>query len=383
MLCLHPSSLRRIELTQILISHSLTHYNTTTPHHLNAPVEPAAMLANTASKTAVLVALCAVAHAVSDIAVPSSITADTLFNTTFQQAVADSSHYYRVFLAASVTGIQGPMCYLMNATLLSSPLNLTIPADVGPDASYYSIGIKDLLYKTVPYGNPAAQSATNLPFGDPAASTGESSSTSLQYSNQFNLTLATGTPTQYEQHLNGAPFWDANKLPCSAMSCARTCAAASYPANLQEGASYETLKNCILQCPGVEADQSLHAADGSPSSIAGAAVTLSGGNVVTALETVVPTGGSTITEAIVGSATLVLGSAAATVSDRSLSLGASGLVVDGTTTVAFSNVASTSGVAATSSQASAVSQGVGPMATVASGCVAAVGVAAGFAMLAL
>lgn len=112
--------------------------------------------------------------------------------------------------------------WLQNSTALDSTLNLTIPAAVGPNALYYSIGIADLT---------TSQGAT--------------------YSNKFSLSAAHGTPTDYEEHLNGAPFWDANNLPCSSMFCARQCANQSYPADLQTGPAQDTMRNCIFACPGV------------------------------------------------------------------------------------------------------------------------------------
>lgn len=295
------------------------------------------------------------AHALNGIAVPTEIAADTSFQATFQNAGSDS---YRVYLSAAVTGAQGPMCYLMNSTALDSPVNLTIPAIVGPDASYYSIGIIDL-------------------------TTVEDTS----YSNRFNLTGATGVPTQYEEHLDGAPFWDANKLPCSAMSCARQCANASYPDNLQAGPAYETMKNCFTSCPGVEPDASLQAAHSASSSISGAIITLASGDVVTAFETIVTTSGSTRTEAIVGSTTLVLGSDAATLASETLSLATNGVAIDGTTTMAFSNVAQTSSASATDASGASgtsSSSGIGgAVATAQAGLFAAAGAAAGFAAFVL
>lgn len=99
---------------------------------------------------------------------------------------------------------------------------MTVPADVGPSADYYSIAIADI--------------------------TTQQGST---YSNRFNLTNATGEYSEYENHLGGSPFWDANSLPCSAYSCARDCADASYPKDLTEDKAYDTMSKCILACDGV------------------------------------------------------------------------------------------------------------------------------------
>lgn len=115
-----------------------------------------------------------------------------------------------------------PAGYLVNSTTLDASINLTVPADVGPSVDYYSIAIADI--------------------------TTQQGST---YSNRFNLTNATGEYSEYENHLGGSPFWDANSLPCSAYSCARDCADASYPKDLTEDKAYDTMSKCILACDGV------------------------------------------------------------------------------------------------------------------------------------
>ena len=116
--------------------------------------------------------------------------------------------------------------YLRNSTTLSSPINVTVPALVGPSGDYYSIAIADLT------------------ADDGAA-----------FSNRFNFTGGTGNYTEYENKLGGASFWNANDLPCSSYDCARNCAMASYPDDLTDDDAYETMKNCILQCPGVSVDE--------------------------------------------------------------------------------------------------------------------------------
>jgi hypothetical protein len=110
----------------------------------------------------------------------------------------------------------------MNSTKLTSPVSLEIPSDVGPSADYYSIAVADIT---------TSQGAT--------------------YSNRFNFTGGTGNYTEYEQHLGGASFWDADDLPCSSYTCARQCAQASYPDDLTSTSAYDAMRTCILKCPGV------------------------------------------------------------------------------------------------------------------------------------
>ena len=137
------------------------------------------------------------------------------------------------------------------------------------------------------------------------------------------------------------------------MSCARKCAQDSYPNDLNDDSAYQTMRTCILACPGVTADatssRAAHATGSSTGSMrtataSGALVTLGPGLVVTAIETVITSGGKTMTEAIVGNRTIELGSAA-TISSKTVSLGSSGIVA-GTTTVPFSNVIQTQTVTA-------------------------------------
>ncbi|KAI5362060.1 hypothetical protein Slin15195_G057100 [Septoria linicola] len=173
------------------------------------------------SKCAVaLTSLVVSASALNGIVAPGNITADKKFEVTFENGNDDE---YRVYLAAALAGVNGPTCYLVNSTTLSSPIsNLTIPASVGPSADYYSIAIADLT---------TGQGAT--------------------YSNRFNLSGATGNYSDYENDLKGSPFWSANDLPCSAYECARECAMDSYPEDLTETEAYNTMKDCILECDGV------------------------------------------------------------------------------------------------------------------------------------
>lgn len=280
------------------------------------------------------------AQALNGIVVPGTVAANTNFSATFQGGNSDQ---YRVYLAAALTGVNGPTCYLVNSTSLSSPVDLEIPASVGPSADYYSIAVADVT---------TSQGAT--------------------YSNRFSFTGGTGNYTEYEQHLGGAPFWSADDLPCSSYECARQCATASYPGDLTSSSAYDTMKQCILKCPGVIAAASATGpVSGTASSTSGAAKTMTAGEalitvgsglVLTAIETTLTTSGSKITEAIIGSETLTLGGAAATVSSEVLSLASTGIVEGSSTTVAFNTAtitqAGSSDVASTASASvSATSSG--------------------------
>ncbi|KAI7360671.1 hypothetical protein KC354_g8680 [Hortaea werneckii] len=168
--------------------------------------------------------LIAGANALYGIIAPDSVPAGESFNITFENA--DDSGY-RVYLAARLSGSNGPTCYLQNSTTLFSPANVLIPSDVGPSGNYYSIAISDL-----------------------------STSQGATYSNMFNFTGGTGNYTAYENNLGGASFWSADDLPCSAYPCARARAMASYPNDLLDQDAYDTMKECINDCSGVSPDES-------------------------------------------------------------------------------------------------------------------------------
>ncbi|KXT11411.1 hypothetical protein AC579_9877 [Pseudocercospora musae] len=169
--------------------------------------------------TLLLATFAGAALALNGIVAPSTVAAGSEFNVTFENANDDN---YRVYLAASLSGSNGPSCYLINSTTLTTTLNLTIPPVVGPSAGYYSVAISDLT---------TAQGAT--------------------YSNLFNLTRANGTYTSYENQLHGSPFWSAKDLPCESYKCARECAMKYYPEDLKETDSYEKMRDCIVHCDGV------------------------------------------------------------------------------------------------------------------------------------
>lgn len=191
---------------------------------------------------------------------------------------------------------------------MTSPFSAIVPACVGPDADDYSIGIADIT---------TGQGAT---FG-----------------NKFNLTGGNETRSPYEEHLGGAPFWDAYNLPCSAMSCARKCAQTEFPADLSDDTAYRTMSDCIETCPGVTPSRgssnpvAAHPADDVPVAV----VTLASDVVITAWQTVISADQSTLTEAVVGTRTFTLGSAIETLSSATISLASDGLVVGGSSTVPF------------------------------------------------
>ncbi|KAJ0122492.1 hypothetical protein J7T55_003005 [Diaporthe amygdali] len=174
-----------------------------------------------ANYAALAASLFRLTQAVDSVTVPSTIAAGTSFQLTVDDL--DSADKYRVYLAAALGGDTGPTCWLVNSTALSSSSNFTIPAAVGPSASYYSIGVGEV----------------------------DGDEDDITYSNKFSFTGGTANYTEYETHLDGSPFWDADDLPCSAYACARKCADASYPDDLTDENAYNTMKECINACPGV------------------------------------------------------------------------------------------------------------------------------------
>lgn len=118
---------------------------------------------------------------------------------------------------------------------------------MGPEASYYSIGVSDV--------------------------DSDSDADDIVYSNRFTFTGGTANYSQYETHLNGDPFWDADSLPCTAYACARKCADASYPDDLSDSTAYDTMKKCIQNCDGVtDTSQTAPAAATSASTGTGSSV---------------------------------------------------------------------------------------------------------------
>jgi hypothetical protein len=140
-------------------------------------------------------------------------------------------------------------------------LNLTIPANFGPNGDFYSI------------------STRSLSDSDTAAS--------YIFSNAFNLTGASGNYSAYENKLNGAPLWDANSLPCDAYDCARNCAQTGFPKDMIAGSdASNTMRACIMKCPGVQAEtKTTSVASNSATSTASGSSTKSGGAKATGTST--------------------------------------------------------------------------------------------------
>ncbi|KEQ94514.1 hypothetical protein AUEXF2481DRAFT_5996 [Aureobasidium subglaciale EXF-2481] len=169
------------------------------------------------------------ARAIDTISVPDVITADSPFTLTITpKDDDDASGNYRIYLDTTPPGYAGGQsCYLKNTTSIDiTAVNLTIPADFGPNGDFYSISTRDL-----------SDSDTDA---------------SYVFSNAFNLTGATGKYSEYENKLNGAPLWDANSLPCESYNCARNCAQNSYPKDMIPGSdAFNAMRACIMECPGV------------------------------------------------------------------------------------------------------------------------------------
>ncbi|KAI9701409.1 MAG: hypothetical protein M1820_006500 [Bogoriella megaspora] len=157
-------------------------------------------------------------NAIDNISCPSSIAAGSSTTVTYTNEGSDK---YNVYLAATVPGYsQGLSCYLTKSTTLpSSGFTINIPSSVGPSGNGYSI----------------AFAAGSTP----------------SYSTSFELTGGTGGITEYENHLNGLPLWDASQLPCTAYDCVRGCAQANYPADMSDSTAYASMNACIEACPGV------------------------------------------------------------------------------------------------------------------------------------
>ncbi|SMR49092.1 unnamed protein product [Zymoseptoria tritici ST99CH_1E4] len=173
--------------------------------------------------------------ALDSLIAPSSIVANQNFTLTAKNP--DSTVLYRIYLAATLSSTTGPTCFLLNSTTLppSGVLSLSIPASVGPDASYYSIAISPL----------------------PSSSSSSSSATSIIYTPQINITGLTASYTSYETSLRGAPFYDADMLPCNSYACARKCADREFPAGSEgdgeeeKGERYGRMVECFGGCEGV------------------------------------------------------------------------------------------------------------------------------------
>ena len=112
-------------------------------------------------------------------------------------------------------------------SIATQTITVMIPLDLGPNANDYSILVREF----------------------------SSNGTPGKWTNgtQFTLTGSTiGDYSQYEKHLDGAALWPADNLPCSSYSCARACATASYPDDLNYSSdAYKTMSACVDKCSGV------------------------------------------------------------------------------------------------------------------------------------
>ncbi|KJX97945.1 hypothetical protein TI39_contig451g00012 [Zymoseptoria brevis] len=172
--------------------------------------------------------------ALDSLVAPSSIVANQNFTLTASDP--DPTVLYRIYLAATLSDTTGPTCVLLNSTTLppSGALSLSIPASVGPDASYYSIAIS------------------------PLTSSSSTSASDIIYTPPINITGLTASYTPYETSLRGAPFYDADMLPCSSYACARKCADQEFPAGSEgdgeeeeKGERYGRMVECFGGCDGV------------------------------------------------------------------------------------------------------------------------------------
>ncbi|KAI4728567.1 hypothetical protein E4T49_03638 [Aureobasidium sp. EXF-10728] len=183
------------------------------------------------------------ARAIDTITVPDVITADVAFTLTVTPKDTTPGNY-RIYLDTTPPGYAGGQsCYLKNMTSTDiTAVNLTIPANFGPNGDFYSISTRDL-----------SDSDTDA---------------SYVFSNAFNLTGASGNYSEYENKLNGAPLWDANSLPCTAYDCARNCAQDSYPKDMIPGSdAFNTMRACIMKCPGVEKETKTSSAASSTATV--------------------------------------------------------------------------------------------------------------------
>jgi hypothetical protein len=219
------------------------------------------------------------AKAIDTITVPGVITADVPFTLTVTPK-DDTPGNYRIYLDTTPPGYAGGQSckssqyltyvfhqannktgYLKNTTSTDiTALNLTIPANFGPNGDFYSISTRD------------------LSDSDTAAS--------YIFSNAFNLTGASGNYSAYENKLNGAPLWDANALPCDAYNCARNCAQDGFPKDMIPGSdASNTMRACVMKCPGVEQETKTSSATSSSATSTSSGSSKSGSAKATATST--------------------------------------------------------------------------------------------------
>ena len=165
--------------------------------------------------------------------VPSTIVANTTSLLRISNDLSNGASSFdgvfsnfRTYLSLSVPGHgSGPACYLVNSTITNTTsLSFLIPASVGPDGSY---------------------SIATMEFNQDAFDLGRSS---YEYSNEFELTNATGSWSAAE--LAGRPVGNPDKVPCSAYNCARNCTQSFYPLNVNQSDALRATWDCTAACPG-------------------------------------------------------------------------------------------------------------------------------------
>ena len=184
-------------------------------------------------------AIYASVRAFEDIRIPSTVTADEETTVTISNDLDEGSdsfdagfEKYRLYLSTSPPGWGwGPACYLVNSSAIDvTSLKVTIPASVVPDGT-------DLM-------------VTTMEFNDDPSLDGPSG---FEYSNEF--TLEGGTGAWGEAEVNGTTLGNPDRIPCTALKCARDCTDKYYPENMQEENLDTAVKDtyeCVAACPGVD-----------------------------------------------------------------------------------------------------------------------------------
>ncbi|RFU35721.1 hypothetical protein B7463_g571, partial [Scytalidium lignicola] len=187
------------------------------------------------TKTAAVLAVgLPLAHAFDYVRFPLEVTAGKGTTLTVVNDIADGSESfdagfdsYRVYLATTPPGWgTGPVCYLVNSTTIdTTTLTITIPADVGPSGSFYSISTME--FNQDPY--------KDGPSG-------------FEYSGTFDLEGGKGEWSSSE--LAGFGLGDMDSVPCTAYNCIRQCNNGIDPTS-DDKAIYKKVYECMLNCPGV------------------------------------------------------------------------------------------------------------------------------------
>ncbi|KAH8799708.1 hypothetical protein F5884DRAFT_114550 [Xylogone sp. PMI_703] len=230
------------------------------------------------SKTAALLAVgLPLTHAFDRIRFPSTVTAGKPTTLTIANDLADGAESFdagfdsfRVYLATTPPGWgTGPVCYLVNSSSIdTTSLQVTIPDNVGPSGSFYSIAVME--------------------FNQDPNMDGPSG---FEYSSDFTLTGGTGEWSAAE--LNGTAFGDGDIIPCTAYNCVRQCTEGVDVEAAQEDMDLaKQAYECMAKCPGIDVpswdeitsedggDYSSSSEEGDDSEDAGSTVTVGGSTVV-------------------------------------------------------------------------------------------------------